>query len=61
MGWLMVAITPIFIITLITSLAFTAMRLASSPTVIVSETFTSRFIGAVGSSKPWRASTLTCT
>ena len=32
MGWLIVAITPIFIIVLMTSLALTAMRLASSPT-----------------------------
>ena len=34
MGWLMVAITPMFIMTLMTSLAFTAMRCASSATVI---------------------------
>ena len=54
MGWLMVAITPIFIIVLMTSLALTAMRLASSPTVIVSGICTSRLTGAVGCSKPWR-------
>ena len=52
MGWLMVAITPIFIIALMTSFALTAMRFASSPTVMVSGTCTSRLIGAVGSSKP---------
>ena len=53
-GWLIVAITPIFIMVLMTSLALTAMRLASSPTVIVSGSWTSRLTGAVGNSKPWR-------
>ncbi len=58
-GWLIVAITPIFIICLMTSLALIAMRLASSPTVIVSGICTSRLTGAVGSTNPWRASTCT--
>ena len=62
MGWLMVAITPIFIMVLMTSFALTAMRLASSPTVIVSGSCTSRLTGAVGwANSPPRASTLTCT
>ena len=59
-GWLIVAITPIFIMVLMTSFALTAMRLASSPTVMVSGNWTSRLTGAVGNSKPWRLSTLTC-
>ena len=57
MGWLMVAITPIFIMVLMTSFALTAMRLASSPTVIVSGSCTSRLTGAVGwANSPPRAS-----
>ena len=56
MGWLMVAITPMFIMTLMTSLALTAIFCASSATVIVSPMATSRFMGAVGISKACLAS-----
>ena len=51
-GWLIVAITPIFIIVLMTSLALIAMRLASSPTVIVSGICTSRLTGRRGLDEP---------
>jgi len=42
---------PMFIMILMTSLAFTAMRAASSPTVMVSGICTSRTCGATGFSK----------
>ena len=51
-GWLMVAMTPMFISTLITSVALTAIFCASSATVMVSPMPTSRTTGAVGISKP---------
>ena len=60
-GWLIVAMTPMFIMTLMTSLAFTAMRCASSATVTVSPICTSRLTGAAGRSKPCCVETLTCT
>ena len=66
----MVTIVPSFIITLMTSAAFTAMRCASSPTVIVSGTAISRTTGSVGATKVgcsplgatgrWRAPTREC-
>ena len=56
MGWLMVAITPMFIMALMTSVALTAIFCASSCGVMVSPMATSRRTGAVGSSKPWRIS-----
>ena len=46
--WLMVAMTPMPISTLMTSVALTAMRLASSPTMMNSGTSISRTTGAVG-------------
>src|SRR5688572_18229931 len=46
--WLMVAMVPSFINALITSAALTDMRWASSPTVMVSGTATSRTSGSVG-------------
>src|SRR6185436_1508471 len=49
--WLMVAMVPSFISALITSAAFTDMRCASSPTVMVSGTATSRTSGSVGWAK----------
>ena len=47
----MVAMVPSFISALITSAAFTDMRCASSPTVMVSGTAISRTIGSVGCAK----------
>ena len=44
----MVAMVPSFISALMTSAAFTDMRWASSPTVMVSGTATSRTSGSVG-------------
>jgi hypothetical protein len=55
-GWLMVAITPIFMSVLMTSLPLTAIFCASSATVMVSGIDTSRFTGAVGISNAWRPS-----
>ena len=55
-GWLMVAITPMFMSTLMTSVALTAMRCASSATVTVWPIATSRTTGAVGISKACRPS-----
>ena len=52
----MVAMTPMPIIALMTSAALTAILPASSATVIVSGTSTSRTTGAVGRSKPCLAS-----
>ena len=49
--WLMVTIEPSFINALITSAAFTDILCASSPTVIVSGTDTSRTTGSVGALK----------
>ena len=46
--WLIVTMLPRFIITLMTSVLFTDMRWASSETVILSGSSTSRTIGAVG-------------
>ncbi len=48
----MVAMTPMFIMTLMTSVALTAIFCASSPTVIASGIATSRITRAVGISKP---------
>ena len=48
----MVAITPMFIMVLMTSVALTAIFCASSCGVIVSPIDTSRTTGAVGNSKP---------
>ena len=59
MGWLIVAITPMLIMVLMTSVAFTAIFCAISCGVIVSPMVTSRLIGAVGISNAWRDSTLT--
>ena len=55
-GWLMVAMTPMFMSTLMTSFALTAIFCASSATVTVSPMPTSRFTGAVGISKACRPS-----
>ena len=55
-GWLMVAMTPMFIRTLMTSVALTAIFCASSATLTVSPMPTSRTTGAVGISNPWRPS-----
>ena len=55
-GWLMVAMTPMFMSALMTSVAFTAIFCASSATVTVSPTPTSRTTGAVGISNPCRPS-----
>ena len=55
-GWLMVAMTPMFMSTLMTSFALTAIFCASSATVMVSPMPTSRSTGAVGISKPCRPS-----
>ena len=52
----MVAITPMFISDLMTSVAFTAILLASSATVVVAPIATSRTTGALGFSNPWRGS-----
>ena len=51
-GWLIVAMTPMLSIVFMTSLDLTAMRWASSATVMVSPIATSRCTGSVGSSKP---------
>src|SRR5882672_4971457 len=51
----MVAMTPMFIRTLITSLALTAILFASSETVTVSPIPTSRTTGAVGISNACRS------
>ncbi len=59
MGWLMVAITPMFIMVLMTSVALTAIFCAISCAVMVSPMVTSRLTGAVGISKACFASTLT--
>ena len=56
MVWLMVAITPMFIMTLMTSVALTAIFCASSPTVMASPIATSRTTRAVGISNPCFAS-----
>ncbi len=52
MIWLMVAIAPMFIITLITSAALIAIFCARSDTEILSGTSTSLTTGATGRSKP---------
>src|SRR5436853_195030 len=52
----MVAMTPMFISTLMTSVALMAIFWASSATVTVSPMLTSRTTGAVGISKPCRPS-----
>ncbi len=54
--WLMVAMTPMFMSTLMTSVALTESFCARSATMTVSPTATSRLTGAVGFSKPWRGS-----
>jgi hypothetical protein len=56
---LIVAITPMFIMVLMTSVAFTAIFCAISCAVIVSPIVTSRLIGAVGISNACRVSELT--
>ena len=53
-GWLMVAITPMFSMVLMTSVALTAIFCAISCGVMVSPMVTSRLIGAVGISNAWR-------
>ncbi len=50
--WLIVAISPIFIMVLITSLDLIANLLASSPTVMVSPNLTTRSTGCAGLLKP---------
>ena len=56
MVWLIVAMTPMFINVLMTSVALTAIFCASSPTVMASVIGTSRTTRAVGISKPCLAS-----